>query len=57
MSGYKSLIFEINNGIALVTLNRPDVMNALNAEIRAELLSVLKVVEQENDVRALILTG
>ncbi len=57
MSGYQSLIYEVKDGIAVVTFNRPDVMNALNEELSAELRSILTLVEQDIDVRALILTG
>ncbi|MGI6412866.1 MAG: enoyl-CoA hydratase/isomerase family protein [Syntrophomonadaceae bacterium] len=57
MSDYQDLIFEINDGIALVTLNRPEVMNALNNRIQEELDQVLSAVETDPQIRAMILTG
>jgi enoyl-CoA hydratase len=42
---------------AKITLNRPDVMNALNLETRKEILSALDTIEQDDSVRAVVLTG
>ncbi len=42
---------------ATITLNRPEVMNALNLEMRKEILSALDVAEKDDSVRALVLTG
>ncbi|MGQ9647967.1 MAG: enoyl-CoA hydratase/isomerase family protein [Thermodesulfobacteriota bacterium] len=43
--------------IALVYLNRPEVLNALNETMKNELIHVLKETEQDDSIRALILTG
>ncbi|MFI5420476.1 MAG: enoyl-CoA hydratase/isomerase family protein [Nitrososphaerales archaeon] len=43
--------------IAQITLNRPEVMNALNVEIRKEILAALDLAEKEEFVRAVVLTG
>jgi len=42
---------------AQITLNRPEVMNALNVEIRQEILAALDLAEKEEFVRAVVLTG
>jgi len=42
---------------ATITLNRPEVLNALNLQIRKEILSALDLAEKDDSVRALILTG
>jgi enoyl-CoA hydratase len=42
---------------ALITLNRPEVMNALNLELRKEILSALDVAEKDDEVRVLVITG
>jgi 2-(1,2-epoxy-1,2-dihydrophenyl)acetyl-CoA isomerase len=44
-------------GIATLTLNRPDALNALTVPMKQELLSALRRVERERAVRAVILTG
>jgi 2-(1,2-epoxy-1,2-dihydrophenyl)acetyl-CoA isomerase len=51
----KTITYTEADGLGIVTLNRPEVMNALNREMRAELLSILGVAAES--VRALVLTG
>jgi len=55
--GYNSIIFECDNDVAIITLNRPQTLNALNAEIRGELSEVTEMVRQDDDIRALVITG
>lgn len=43
--------------IAILTLNRPDQLNAMNGAMRQEILKVLAEVEKDNEVRALVVTG
>ena len=45
------------NDVAVITLNRPDVRNAINDEMRAEFVSVIEQVGNDNAVRAVVLTG
>jgi enoyl-CoA hydratase/carnithine racemase len=47
----------IEDGIAIVTLNRPDVRNAINDALRTELVGVLERVAGDEAVRAMVLTG
>ena len=54
---FQFLTYELNNGIATITLNRPDVYNALNDEITFELQDALKLVRKDAAVRAVVLTG
>jgi enoyl-CoA hydratase len=42
---------------AKITINRPEVMNALNVDVRKELLGALDRVEKDPDVRAVVITG
>ena len=44
-------------GIALITLNRPDVLNALSERMKTELIHALQETERDEDIRVLILTG
>jgi len=51
------ILLEINQGIALVTLNRPDKLNALNYDLIDRLMAALDAIETDAGVRAVILTG
>jgi enoyl-CoA hydratase/carnithine racemase len=47
----------IDSGVAIATLNRPEVRNAIDDATRAELSEVLAHVSRDNSIRALVLTG
>ena len=51
------ILLETSDGIALVTLNRPDKLNALNYALIDRLMAVLDAIETDAAVRAVILTG
>ncbi|HEY8179527.1 MAG TPA: enoyl-CoA hydratase-related protein, partial [Candidatus Limnocylindria bacterium] len=48
---------EVAEGVATLTLNRPESLNALNSQLRRELLAALKGIARDDAVRAVILTG
>lgn len=52
-----SIRFEVSDGVAQITLARPDVLNSFNREMAAELLAVLEQVQGSSEVRAALLTG
>ena len=52
-----TVIYESNEGICSLTLNRPDVFNALNLQLVKDLISALRKAESEPDVRVVILKG
>ncbi|MDJ0627218.1 MAG: enoyl-CoA hydratase-related protein [Rhodobacter sp.] len=52
---YETITYDLTGGLAVITLNRPDVMNALNTQMRAELLHAVK--EAAGNARAMVLTG
>ena len=54
---YQFLSYEVKDGVATVTLNRPDVYNALNDEITFELQDALKACAKDAAVRVVVLTG
>jgi enoyl-CoA hydratase len=54
---YDNLLFEVNEKIARITFNRPNVLNALNRKTMDELGDCLKRVRADDDIRVLILTG
>jgi enoyl-CoA hydratase/carnithine racemase len=55
MSG--SVLFERRDDVAIVTLNRPEVLNAIDASMRSELPVAITAAERDPVVRAIILTG
>lgn len=54
---YSTLLFDLTDGIATVTVNRPDKLNALNATVLEELADVAGHLEADEAIRAAILTG
>ena len=54
---YSTLLFDVADGIARVTINRPDKLNALNATVIAELGQAAERIALDDDVRGVILTG
>jgi enoyl-CoA hydratase/carnithine racemase len=54
---YETLLYEERDGVAIVTLNRPEVLNAFNAKMREELQHVWRFLRGHDDVRAIVLTG
>lgn len=54
---YNNLLVEIENEIAVVTLNRPQALNALNKNLLNELSSFLDEAERNSEIRVIVLTG
>lgn len=54
---YEHLIYDVSDGIATVTLNRPEQRNALSRAMVNELVHALTAVRDDADVRCLVLTG
>jgi enoyl-CoA hydratase len=54
---YETIIYEIAEGIATITFNRPKALNALNDHLLSELSTALDDIDANADVRVLILTG
>jgi 2-(1,2-epoxy-1,2-dihydrophenyl)acetyl-CoA isomerase len=52
-----SILFEIREGYAQVTLNRPDRLNSFNPEMHQRLRDALAEIRRRDDVRAVLLTG
>ncbi|MDR3230710.1 MAG: enoyl-CoA hydratase/isomerase family protein [Synergistaceae bacterium] len=53
----KNLLLDVADGIAVVTINRPQALNALNSETLTELSDCFSEIEKRDDVKVLILTG
>jgi 2-(1,2-epoxy-1,2-dihydrophenyl)acetyl-CoA isomerase len=54
---YEHIIFEQEGGVATITLNRPRILNALNAQMVGEILDALDDVSVDDAIRALVITG
>src|SRR4030042_3781246 len=54
---YTTLLFEKKDGIGTVTINRPDKLNALNSTVYNELYDVFESIENNPEVRVVVLTG
>lgn len=57
MAEYKNIIHEKEDKIGIITLNRPDKMNALSKELIGELMDALEKADTDPNARVLIITG
>jgi 2-(1,2-epoxy-1,2-dihydrophenyl)acetyl-CoA isomerase len=54
---YNTIIYEKENGVATLTLNRPQSLNAFIPEMNKEVLDALKDAERDKEVRCVVITG
>ncbi|WP_312270787.1 MULTISPECIES: enoyl-CoA hydratase [Pseudomonas] len=54
---YETLVIEIQERVALITLNRPQALNALNTQLIDELNQALDVLERDSTIGCIVLTG
>ena len=54
---YNTITFEQQGRVAVVTLNRPDSLNALNAEVMAEVADCFAAIDRNKDIAVSVLTG
>ena len=52
---YQTILYNVSDNVATITLNRPDVMNGLNAQMRADITHAIG--RSSDDARVLVLTG
>jgi enoyl-CoA hydratase len=55
--GYETLVYEKEEGIGTVTLNRPNRLNALSFQLKDEVAAVFDLIEKDEEVKVVILTG
>jgi enoyl-CoA hydratase/carnithine racemase len=56
-SSYRAIAYAVDDGIATITLNRPEALNALDAAMERELVHVWDEVDADDAVRAVVVTG
>lgn len=54
---YETIKYEVKDNLGFLTINKPEVLNALDAQVLAEIRAVVDAVAQDKTVRALIITG
>ena len=53
----RSVLYGVRSGTAWITINRPEALNALNRPVREGLLQAFQRAEEDDDVKAIVLTG
>ena len=54
---YQFILFEVDQGVARITLNRPDVLNSIHTAMSGEIQEALAHAAREPEIRAVLLTG
>nr|ART39263.1 H71 [uncultured bacterium] len=57
MSSFETLNFSVDDGVATITLSRPESRNAINSTMREELGALVRQIQLDQSIRALVLTG
>ena len=57
MYRFDTILFTVDCGIAVLTLNREDTLNALNLTMMTDIKSAMNIVEADHNIRALVITG
>lgn len=57
MSAFKTLIYEKQNSIGFVTLNRPEALNVYNVQMRDDLFEILSAIQDDDEVHVVVLNG
>ena len=57
MSEFETLLYEVNDGVLKVTMNRPEVYNAFNEKMKKELNDGFRDAEKNPDIRCIVLRG
>ncbi len=54
---YETILFETQDKIAIITLNRPEALNALNSTLMSEISHAIGIIESDDNIGATIITG
>ncbi|MDG2070212.1 MAG: enoyl-CoA hydratase-related protein, partial [Pseudomonadales bacterium] len=56
-TGTESLLCDVEDSVATITMNRPEARNAMDSEMMPAMATVLSALELDNDVRCIVVTG
>jgi 2-(1,2-epoxy-1,2-dihydrophenyl)acetyl-CoA isomerase len=56
-ASFETLRYEVDGGVATITLDRPDALNSLTVQLKTELLAAFRQADRERGVRVVVLTG
>ncbi|MDF1802397.1 enoyl-CoA hydratase [Thalassovita sp.] len=54
---FQTVLYNQEGAVVVITLNRPEALNALSVQMRAELAAALRMAEEDPEIRAIVLTG
>lgn len=54
---YESILYEVKEGLAIITMNRPEKLNSFHSKMRKEMKRAVREAAKSSDVRALVITG
>ena len=54
---FSTLLYSVHEGIATITLNRPDKLNAFNTDMQRELVAAFDQTDADDAVRVVLVTG
>jgi 2-(1,2-epoxy-1,2-dihydrophenyl)acetyl-CoA isomerase len=57
LKDYETIIYEVKNRVALIRLNRPEMMNALEAALARDLVDAVRLAGADTDVGSIVITG
>ena len=57
MSGYEHILLDVEDGVAIVTMNRPEVLNAMNRALSIELHDAVTRMSADDDIGCIVITG
>ena len=57
MPEFETILYEVDDRVATITLNRPERLNAFNSQMLRDVMDAIDVVDADDDVRAVIFTG
>jgi enoyl-CoA hydratase len=57
MRAYEHILLDVEDGVAIVTMNRPEVLNAMNRQLSSELQDAVQRMNADDDIGCIVITG